>query len=537
MKKLLIEILSEEIPSCYQIDAMNKIASTLSKELGNAFDMHTAVEKFVTPCRLVFVAKIDPSKVSLGSELSQKKVRGPKITAPEAAIIGFMKRHGIEEVSKMEVESDYYFYTSETSLQDHLSLLTDIVYNAINSFTWPKSMRWGEYSMEWIRPVHSVIVMLDDEVLPVRIGHIQSGRSTVGHKFIAPSELHVKNVDDYFSQLSNAYVMVSHEERRKIIVSAIEEFAKEKNLVTIEDESLLQEVVGMVEYPVVLFGEIEEEFLSLPKEVLITTLKKNQKYFLMMERDGSISRNFAIVSNINTDNGKQIIFGNEKVAKARLSDAAFFFKKDQDIRFSERTELLKTFSFHIKVGTMYDKMQRVEKIACRIMDIMDGEKDVGGEINLDIVKRAIWLMKNDLTTEMVQEFPDLQGVAGYYYAIGSGESTDVAVAIRDHYRPQGPSDRLPESKLAAVVSIADKLDTIASMFGAGILPTGSKDPYALRRMAIGILRMIHHYKIVVSIEVLSGGDVRQFIEHKLHNLHLLEDDDGLRCIEKSLLCE
>lgn len=514
MDSLLIEILSEEIPSEYQSKAKDEIAENLLCNIRETLmpdDQNLPyIEAYVTPIRLVFYIKnLNLSDISLKQG---KRIRGPRINADSKAISGFLKKYKLKNVSDLEQEDEFYYYTEIYAKKDINLLLKEIIEKSITDFTWPKSMYWGDYDFKWVRPIHSIVCLLNDKIIPINIGHIIASNKTYGHKFMHNEEIKVNSPEDYFEKLKKAYVIISQEKREEIIKTEVEKVCEKNNLELLDDNKLLHEIVGLVEYPVVLLGKIEKEFMALPREVLVNTLKHHQRYMMLINENDELAPYFIIVANIEAkDGGKEIIKGNEKVLRARLYDAFFSIKYDQKKSLIDKREDLKRLSFHDEIGTVYDKTERVKEIAVKL----------ARDMNLDVKKaeRAAILMKNDLTTEMVIEFPALQGIMGYYYALYEGEDREVAEAIRDHYKPQGVRDTVPNTKLGAILALADKLDTLQEMFEINIKPTGSKDPYALRRAAIGISRIINSHKMILPLTSYGfRNDVLEFIKEKANNV-------------------
>ena len=373
---------------------------------------------------------------------------------------------------------------------------------------WPKSMKWSNYEVTWIRPIHKIVCMFDDQIINIKIGHIESSNITAGHKVMSSDPIILNNISEYESSLRNSYVEINPQTRADIIKKALLEQAQTLNIELIEDERLLAEVAGLVEWPTVSIGVIDDNFLNLPREVLITTLRNNQKYFMFQHQDGSIAPYFGIVANIMaTDHNKKITAGNQKVLRARLSDAEFFFAQDKRQSLESRLGLLKKVAFHNKIGSLYEKILSTQVLAIQIAE------KIGA--NTMQVSRAAQLMKADLVTEMVKEFPELQGVMGYYYALHDLEDVEVAEAIRDHYKPKGQSDIVPTQPVSVALALAEKLDTLNQMFAHDIKPTSSKDPFALRRAAIGVILIQKVNSIALNFNELNvRDDVIAFIKDR-----------------------
>ena len=475
-KRLLLEILNEEIPSEMQIDgAKQLLKNTLSNIKAIAPNQSIIADFFVTPRRIGFV--IDGLD---SNQIVNEEIKGPKISAPDSAIEGFLKKYNIASVESLQKQGEYYLFNKVSGADDFLTLLAEAVQKAILSVIWPKSMKWSDYKINWIRPIHKLICMLDDQIIDIKVGHITSSNVTIGHQSMSSGPIVINHALEYEESLRRSFVEINPYNRIDVIKKSLMEKARELKIKLIEDENLLIEVAGLVEWPTVSIGKIDEEFLSLPREVLITTLRHHQKYFMFQDDNGEIAPYFGIVANIVAPDGNsRIIAGNQRVLKARLSDAAFFLNQDKMHSLESRLELLKKIAFHNKIGSVYDKMLSTKEIAVNIA------AKIGA--NQLQVKRAAELMKADLVTEMVKEFPELQGIMGYHYAIHDKEDIEVAKAIRDHYKPKGQSDTVPTDAVTVALALAEKLDTLNQMFAHNIKPTSSKDPFALRRAAIGIL--------------------------------------------------
>ena len=495
MAQYLLELLTEEIPARMQAGARDFIKNSVESKLKDAGIAFSSLETFVAPRRLGFCLEGLPTK----QEDRVEEKRGPRVGAPEKAMEGFLSSANItvEECEQREVEGKGLFYFVQKhvpgrSIQD---ILTQMVSEIIQEFQWSKSMRWGSYAMTWVRPLRSIISLLDGEILPIDVEdpHVTVGKTTHGHRFLSPSVLTVESYEDYKKQLLENYVMVDPEARKQIIETQLKEVCEKNNLVFKDDARLLQEVTGLVEWPVVILGRIDARFMDLPPEVLETTMKTHQKYFPTFHQDGTAAPYFLAVSNMETiDQGQQIIEGNERVLRARLSDAEFFWTQDQKKSLESWRDGLNTLIFHEKIGSVFEKTERMEALAEVVVSDASLKKEA---------KRAAALSKADLVTGMVGEFPELQGIMGGYYSTKE-EGDVVASALREHYAPQGPSDDVPQAPVSVAVSLADKIDTLVSFWSVGIQPTGSKDPYALRRGALGVIRLIFDNKMDVSLGAL-----------------------------------
>lgn len=477
MSKFLLEVFCEEIPAKMQLDCSQIFKNILCEFI----NIKSEVVHYCSPRHFTFT--IDD--FSLRTKI---EIKGPKKNAPENAIQGFMSKYGVQNKNDFIEKDGVFFLERSLSYEEAIAELSHSISSAMHKMVWPKSISWGNHSIRWIRPIHSITCMLDDKIIPVEFGHIKSNNITYGHRSQGSNAIEIKSASasEYIELLRQNGVVVSQDERKQSILNQISLITKPLGLSLIYDEELLDEVVGLVENPFVLLGRIDQQFMSLPNEVLITSLKSHQKY-LLLNKEGTLAPHFIIVSDIHPDDeGATIVEGNEKVLKARLSDAQHFIKTDLKASLESFSEKLHKIQFHKDIGSVYEKVLRIKSLAGAICKQLN--------ISSDDAERAVQLCKNDLVSQMVGEFPELQGIIGYYYAIAQGENSEVALAIRDHYKPSGPNDSLPETLIGCIVAIADKLDTLQSLFNIGIKPTSTKDPYALRRAAIGILRMISSKK-------------------------------------------
>jgi glycyl-tRNA synthetase beta chain len=502
MPDLLLELFSEEIPARMQAGAARDLERLMVGALSDRGLLFEGAKAFSGPRRLTLAVA--------GLPVKQKDVReelkGPKTDAPAAAIEGFLKKTGLTK-DQLKVEStpkgDVYMALIERAGRDTAAVLAEIVPEVMAKLPWPKSMRWKPGVVtRWVRPLHSILCTFDGEVVPLSFAGVSSGRHTRGHRFLSEGSLEVRRFEDYEAALKKAHVILDAEERAAIIFEGVKSAAFVHGLEMIPDEGLLAEVSGLAEWPVVYVGSIEDQFMDVPAEILQTSMRTHQKYFSLREpptsqnKPGKMANKFALVANmIAQDGGKEIIGGNERVLRARLSDAKFFWDEDRKRSLESRVEDLKGIVFHAKLGTQAERVARIEKLA--------GE--IAGKIGADVKKaqRAARLAKADLTSGVVGEFPELQGVMGRYYALHDKEDAGIADAIRDHYKPVGPSDAVPSDKIAIAVALADKLDALTGFFAVGEKPTGSGDPFALRRAALGIIRILLENKLRLS---LQGSD-------------------------------
>ncbi len=482
MAELLLELFSEEIPARMQGRAKDDLARLLGNALAAAGLEFTSIRTFATPRRLTAVVDGLPAR----SPDIREERKGPRVDAPEAAIKGFLKAAGLPSIDKAEKRDDkkgaYYVAIIEKPGRATSDMVAAIVPEMVRSFPWPKSMRWGSGKLRWVRPLHSILCLLDGKVVDFEIDGIRSGKETRGHRFMAPEPFSVKNFADYAKKLREAKVILDGEERARIIAEEARSQAARHGLALVEDEGLLAENAGLTEWPVALMGSFDESFLAVPPEVLSTAMKAHQKCFSI--RNGEhLANRFILVANLKAeDKGHAIIAGNERVIAARLSDAKFFFDQDRKVLLPDRVPKLKEIVFHEKLGTQYERVQRIYKLAREIAPLVGADPD--------LAERAAILAKADLVSDMVGEFPELQGVMGRYYALDQQENPSVADAIAAHYKPVGPSDDVPREPAAIAVALADKLDTLVGFWAIDEKPTGSKDPYALRRAALGVIRII-----------------------------------------------
>jgi glycyl-tRNA synthetase beta chain len=482
MAELLLELFSEEIPARMQTRASGDLARLLGdmlKEAGLSFDQ---VRSFATPRRLTVVVDGLPAR---SPDVSEEK-KGPRVGAPDAAIQGFLKSAGLTSLDQAEIRADkkgdFYVAVIERPGRATAEMVATIVPAIVAAFPWPKSMRWGNGRLRWVRPLHSVLCLLDGNLVPFEIDGIGTGNQTRGHRFLAPEPFSVKSFADYAEKLRNAYVILDAEERKTIILEGARAHAAREGLTLVEDEGLASENAGLTEWPVPLMGSFDESFLDVPPEVLATAMKAHQKCF-SLRRGKDLANRFIMVANLQAkDGGNAIITGNERVIAARLSDAKFFFDQDRKVGLEARVPTLKEIIFHEKLGSQYERIQRVWRLAREIAPLVGADPD--------LAERAAILAKADLTSGMVGEFPELQGVMGGYYALDQQENPLVADAIAAHYKPLGPSDQVPREPVAIAVALADKLDMLVGFWAIDEKPTGSKDSYALRRAALGVIRIV-----------------------------------------------
>ena len=485
MADLILELFSEEIPARMQAKAESDLGTALEKALGEAGLNWSKLETASGPRRLtVFMDGLTERSADVKEER-----KGPKVGAPDKAVEGFLRGAGLSDISQAEVRSDpkkgdFYVAVIETPGRDATDIIAEAVPAIIRGFHWPKSMRWGTGDLRWVRPLQRIVCVLDGKVVPFEVDGISSGDETEGHRVHGRGPFKVTFRKDYESQLSGAgHVKLTRDARREVILAGIEKVCAEAGLEWIEDKGLLEEVVGLAEWPVVVLGDMDPAFLALPPEVIQLSMRTHQKYFAVNDKTpGKLAPNFILVANIEAaDGGKKLAEGNSRVLSARLDDGRFFWEKDKATPLEDMAEKLSTIAFKAELGSLGDKVERVAALAHELAP------KVGADPGL--AERAARLAKADLVSEMVGEFPELQGVMGRYYALEAGEPAAVADAIRDHYKPQGPSDSVPTDPVSIAVALADKLDTLVGFWAIDEKPTGSKDPFALRRAALGVVRI------------------------------------------------
>ncbi|QNQ08004.1 glycine--tRNA ligase subunit beta [Sphingomonas alpina] len=543
MTDFLLELRSEEIPARMQDKARGDLARLFAAELDKAGLKAGALETLATPRRLTLIARDLP----LQTEAVSEETKGPKTSAPPQALEGFLRKTGLTR-DQLTERDGIYFAVVEKPGRATADVLAEAIPAIIRAFPWPKSMRWGDASastesLKWVRPLQGIVALLGETVVPCEIAGIASGATTVGHRFHAPGAIAITSAATYAEQLRDAHVIVDQAERRQIIALGATMAARKAGLELIQDEGLLTENAGLTEWPVPLLGRFDEAFLAVPPEVIQLTARVNQKYFVCRDAEGKLANAFVCTANIDAaDGGAKIIDGNRKVLAARLSDAKFFYETDLKVPLEEQAAKLDRIVFHEKLGTVADKVDRVAKLARWLVEegivgadpttrhpresgdpassastAAPAETAQGSGIPAfagmtaeerarlaDMAERAARLCKADLVTGMVGEFPELQGLMGGYYATAQGEPVEVAEAIRDHYKPVGQGDDVPTAPVTVAVSLADKLDTVTAFFLMREPPTGSKDPYALRRAMLGIVALLTSINLRANFVVMAG---------------------------------
>jgi glycyl-tRNA synthetase beta chain len=476
----LLELLSEEIPARMQARARNDLAKMFADEMARAGLKTGAIDVFSTPRRLALIAR----EVAAETPAAREEVKGPRASAPPQALEGFLRKTGLTR-EQLEERDGVLFAVIDRPGRTAAEVIADALTRILTDFPWPKSMRWGSGSVRWVRPLQGIVAILGEDIVPFEFGGIKAGAATLGHRFHHPGCITIGGASDYAEKLRACHVIVDQDERERLIREGAEQAAAEAGLSLVPDEGLVVENAGLTEWPVPLLGRFDPEFLDVPREVIVLTMRTNQKYFACVGEDGALAPAFVCVANIDSnDGGEAIVEGNRRVLAARLSDARFFWEQDLKVPLEEQAKKLSGIVFHEKLGTVADKVERVAKLARWLVESGVVKADP------DVAERAARLAKADLVTGMVGEFPELQGVIGGYLAEAQGEPEAVAEAVRDHYKPVGQGDEVPVAPVTIAVALADKLDTLASFFAANELPTGSKDPFALRRAALGILGLV-----------------------------------------------
>ncbi|MGN6747433.1 MAG: glycine--tRNA ligase subunit beta [Xanthobacteraceae bacterium] len=499
MSELLLELFSEEIPARMQVRAAEDLRKAVTDRLIDAGLTYDGAKAFVTPRRLALAVHGIPMR----QPDRREEKKGPRVGAPEQAIGGFLKAAGLKSIGDAKVtpdkKGDFYVAVIDKPGRPALEVIGEILAEVIKSFSWPKSMRWGAQSknpgaLNWVRPLHSILATFgpeteDPDIVPLTVDGIVAGNQTRGHRFMAPETFTVRRLADYAAKLDKAKVVLDPERRRDIIRTEAGQLAFAQGLELVEDEGLLAETAGLVEWPVVLMGSFDQAFLQIPEEVIRATIRNNQKCFVLRDAaHAKLVNKFLLVANLEAaDGGAAIVAGNERVIRARLSDARFFYQTDLKRRLEDRLPSFADIIFHEKLGSQGERIERIERLAGELAPMVGADAKKA--------KRAARLCKADLLTEIVGEFPELQGTIGKYYAEEQGEDEAVAHAIEDHYRPKGPDDLVPNDPVSIAVALADKIDTLVGFWAVDEKPTGSKDPYALRRAALGIIRLVLDNKI------------------------------------------
>ena len=485
MSELLLELCSGEIPAMMQQKAAIAYKDIFTKYFIDNAIKFDQIDVYVGPRRLTIHATGVATKLAAIT----KELKGPKISAPQSAIDGFCRSNNItaEELKRTEIKGvELYVYEQKTPEQNTKDILLDSLHIPISEYVWPKSMYWGRYKIKWVRPLQNILCIFDTETIPFEYGHITANNQCYGHRFMAPEAHAVSSFVNYKKILKNSFVVLDSADRKKYIQDGLVKETKKLDLIIKEDPVLLEEVIGLVEYPQVLVGKIDQKFLSVPSEILVNAMRTHQKYFSLFDKDGNFAPYFLFVSNIVSTDTDVVVSGNEKVLSARLADALYFYNQDLKTSLQTKAQRLDKVIFHAKLGSVREKTLRLAEIV-KFID----------PSNKHAVQAAL-LCKSDIVSEVVDEFPTLQGIMGYYYAKAELLGSEVAVAIRDHYKPQGPADHCP-TNTSAILALADKMDSLCGLMLAGEKPSGSKDPFALRRQALGIIRIILENKIPINL--------------------------------------
>src|SRR5580693_3412675 len=490
MPDLLLELFSEEIPARMQARAADDLKKLITDRLVAAGLVYEGAKAFATPRRLALAVQGVPARQP--DQKEEKK--GPRVGAPEGAIRGFLKATGLAAIDEAKIEKDakkgdFYVAVIEKKGRTAIEVIGEIVPEVIRSFPWPKSMRWGDGRLTWVRPLHSIVATFGPEteepdIVPFSLDGIVAGDQTRGHRFLAPAPFRVKRFDDYVAKLAKAKVVLDPQRRADMILHDAKNLAFAQGYELVEDAGLLAEVAGLVEWPVVLMGAFDAAFLAIPPEVIRTTIRTNQKCFVLRDPQSSkLVNKFILVANTEAqDGGAAITAGNERVIRARLADAKFFYETDLKTRLEDRLPKFKDIIFHEKLGTQAQRIERIERLAAELGPIAGAD--------VEKAQRAARLCKADLLTDVVGEFPELQGLMGKYYAEAQGEDEAVAHACEDHYKPKGPDDLVPADPVSVAVGLADKFVSLTGFWFHNEKPTGSGDPFALRRAALGVIRLI-----------------------------------------------
>ncbi|MCA0301999.1 MAG: glycine--tRNA ligase subunit beta [Proteobacteria bacterium] len=520
MAELFLELLSEEIPARMQARAADDFQRLVCDGLKAAGLTFTGARAFATPRRLALVVDGLPAA---RADVSEER-RGPRVGAPDQAVQGFLKATGLASLDQAEKrdtgKGEFWFAVISRKGGPTADALPGIVEAAMKALPWPKSMKWGSGTMTWVRPLHAIVALFDGKVLQGEIAPggkmapVRFGDTTRGHRFLSKGDIQVTGFADYVAKLRAAHVILDPAERKQIIRDGAGRLCTDAGVTLRPDEALLDEVAGLVEWPVPLLGTIDAQFMGVPPEVLIVSMKTHQRYFATTTKGAALANRFVVVANnVARDGGATIVDGNERVLRARLSDAKFFWDQDRKVRLEERLPVLKDIVFHARLGSQADRVTRIEILADKLARFVPGADKADQRAQAIL---AAHLCKADLVSGMVGEFPELQGVMGRYYALEEKLPAPIADAIGDHYAPAGPNDRCPSAPLSIVVALADKLDTLTSFWAIGEKPTGSRDPFALRRAALGIIRIVVENRLRLPLKsFFQADDLMAFFADRL----------------------
>ena len=517
MGDFILELYSEEIPAKMQLPAREQIERLLNKNFEKFNVKADTVTGFVTPMRLGAITK----NLNQDEKGKKEEIRGPRVGAPDIAIKGFLKKNNVMQsqlkVKKTE-KGDFFIYEREIAMASLSEILQRISEDVISEFSWPKSMLWGsDYSLRWVRPLKRIVAVLfigkNKFLIPLKVRGLKSDVFTKGHSFMSPENFQVTSVDCYQNELIKRFVILQPEDRKKRITEMSNQVAKKGGFKIVEDLTLLDEITGLSEFPTPLLGEIPKKYLDLPEEVVITAMREHQKFISLRKKETGRVEGFLLISNVLTpDKQKSLLRGNVNVLNARLADALFFYNNDKNkidkLGMDRFYEDLKKVSFHEKLGSQYDRVNRVSEIAVEMAKFFGEDSK--------LISKAATLLKADLVSEMVTEFPGLQGVMGSKYSILAGHPVEVANAIREHYSPLGPKDSVPTGNVSIILAISEKLEYLTAFWSIGIKPTGSKDPFALRRASLGIIRIIIENRLKLNL-----GDLISLSMHKIDKDDLL----------------
>ena len=518
MPQLRLELFSEEIPARRQAQAAKDLERMARDRLAAEGLLPEALKTFSGPRRLTLVAEGLPA--AQGDRHEERK--GPRVGSPDQAIEGFLRSTGLTREKLVEKDGLYYAHIHKAG-RPTAEIVAEMVDGIVRNFPWPKSMTWGRGTLKWVRPLKRILCVFDGEVVPFSIDGIESGDTSEGHRFMGSAQpFKARDFDEYADGLARHFVVLDPEERKERIMDAARTLCFARNFELVEDEGLLAEVAGLAEWPSPVLGDMDPDFLDLPPEVIRTSMRTHQKYFAVRDpQTGFLVPHFVTVANIEAaDGGKAIAAGNAKVLSARLSDARFFWDEDRKTKLADRLESLKGVTFHAKLGTMYERVERIAALAGELAPYVRDD----AETKANAIEAAR-LCKADLVTGMVGEFPELQGVMGGYYADKERLDPEIADAIRSHYRPQGPTDDVPVQAVGATVALADKLDTLVSFFAIDEKPTGSRDPFALRRAALGVIRIILQTRTRLPLRTFVSDELLAFFADRLK---VLLRDQGQR---------
>ncbi|MEO6256969.1 MAG: glycine--tRNA ligase subunit beta [Sphingomicrobium sp.] len=515
MSDFLLELRSEEIPARMQARARNDLARMFAEELAKAGLDAGTIDAHSTPRRLVLIAR----GLAAETAASREEIKGPKAAAQPQALEGFLRKTGLSR-EQLEERDGVLFAVIDRPGRGAPAVIGEALARIVADFPWPKAMRWGEASASetaprWVRPLHGIVALLDDAIVPLTIGGVASGATTVGHRFHHPGAITIGGAGDYIEKLRACHVIVDQDERERLIRDGAEKAAAKAGLTLIADEGLVVENAGLTEWPVPLLGRFDGDYLDVPREVIVLTMRTNQKYFACSDGAGALAPAFVCVANIDAnDGGQAIVEGNKRVLAARLSDARFFWQQDLKVPLDQQAAKLGQVVFHDKLGTIADKVERVAALASWLCDrgIVPPPAHMTKDELAHAARTAAGLCKADLVSGLVGEFPELQGVIGGEIAHCQGHSQDVSNAIRDHYKPVGQGDDVPTVPVTVAVALADKLDTLRSFFQIGEKPTGSRDPFALRRAALGTIQLIVTNRLRLAV---AKGELLDFFADRL----------------------